>query len=168
MAQELMMGEPGEEIRNEALVRWQTAQDDADQAASPPFTETTEYLRELTKLPEEYPGHLKSLFWAYYTKDITLGNLTPQDRVSLKNRMALIVNIAFVTMPDYEYTIEKFLDFTNFKHLGANQAFRGGEGFERIMETQQTRLAITEAKGGGNLLTSPRRGIISRIFGGGR
>ena len=159
-----------EELRAEAVERWQNAVYEQQHTEQPGlFSDTAEYLKELTKLPENYPDNLKENFWGYFTKDVILGNLTPGDKISLKNRMALIVDIAYLAMPDYEYTTEKFIDFTNFKHLGANQAFRGGDGFERVMETQQTRLAITESKGQGGVVISPRRpGIFGRLFGGGR
>jgi len=159
-----------ETIREQAIIEYETALQraltEAEEKDKAPFEDRTEYLKELTKLPEFYPDQIKEIFWGYYGKDILLGNLDKQDMLSYKNRMAIITNIAFIGMPDYEYTMEKYLTIANFRHYGANILPRGKDGFERIMETQQTRLSIAEQKIPQQALTSPRRGILSRVLGG--
>jgi len=123
---------------------------------------SVDYLRELTKLPK-VPERLKKLFWSYYGKDILLGNLDREDLKSLNNRVGLIVAIAHITQPDYKYTGEMFLDYTNLKHYVWNQSRRGKEGFERVMQTQQTKMSIQRSEQQPSLI-SPRRNPLSFLF----
>lgn len=46
--------------------------------------------------------------------------------------------------------------------------FVGKEGFECVMETQQTRMAISRAEALASLVSPRMQGFISRVFGGGR
>lgn len=135
--------------------------------------QASSYIQDLTKLPEKFPDRLKEIFWAFHTKDIMLANLDRQDIISLKNRIGLAVAVVHLSEPDYEYTDERFRDYTNLKNFVTNASLRGKEGFERVMETQQTRMAITSSETPGASLVSPRRQgfvgrTLSRLTGGGR
>jgi len=94
---------------------------------------------------------------------ILLGNLDREDLKSLNNRVGLIVAIAHITQPDYEHTGEMFLDYTNLKHYVWNQSRRGKEGFERVMQTQQTKMSIQRSEQQPSLI-SPRRNPLSFLF----
>lgn len=129
---------------------------------------TTDYLKELTVLPKYFPKRLRQIYWAYHGKDIMLANLDKEDRIALRNRVGLVVAVAHITQPDYEYTSSQLLDYTNLKHHVQNQGLRGKDGFERVMETQQTRMAISRAETPASLVSPRRQGFLSKVFGGGR
>lgn len=140
-----------------------------DEFDEPVLAPTTDYLKELTVLPKHFPDRLRKIYWSYYSKDIMLANLDKRDRLALRNRVGLIVAIAHITEPDYEYTNERLLDYTNLKHWVQNVSLRGKDGFERVMETQQTRMAISRAEAPASLISPRRQGFFSRVFGrGGR
>lgn len=136
-----------------------------DYDTTPILAPTTDYLNELTKLPKYFPERLKSMYWAYFGKDIMLANLDKSDLLAIKNRVGLIVAISHITQPDYEYTNDQLLDYTNLKHHIINQGLRGKEGFERVMETQQTRMAIRKSEPP-SLISPRRRGFMGRLMGG--
>ena len=131
----------------------------------PVLAPTTDYLKELTVLPENFPQRLKKIYWSYYSKDLMLANLDKPDMLSIKNRVGLLVAISHVTQPDYEYTNEQLLDYTNLKHWVQNVSLRGKEGFERVMETQQTHLGISRNEAPTSLISPRRQGFLGRVFG---
>ena len=129
------------------------------------LSQASSYLKDITKLPERFPERLKDDFWAFYNKDTMLGNLSHGDIISLNNRVGLQAAVTHLTKPDYEYTEEGFRDVMNLKNFVKNQALRGKDGFERVMETQQTRMSFASSESPGTSLISPRRqGIVGKAI----
>jgi len=139
-----------------------------DYGSDPILAPTTDYLKELTVLPVHFPDRLKKRYWSYFSKDLMLANLDKGDMLALKNRVGLIVAIAHITQPDYEFTAEQLLDYTNMKHWVQNVSLRGKDGFERVMEKKQTHLGISRNEAPASLISPRRQGFFSRLVGGGK
>lgn len=152
----------------EEYVESENNREEEDYGNDPILAPTTDYLKELTVLPKYFPDRLKKRYWSYFGKDLMLANLDKGDMLALKNRVGLIVAIAHITQPDYEYTSEQLLDYTNLKHWVQNVSLRGKDGFERVMETQQTHLGISRNEASPSLISPRRQGFFSRLVGGGK
>jgi|AZIF01.1.fsa_nt_gi hypothetical protein len=131
----------------------------------PILAPNTDYLRELTTLPEHFPERLKTTFWAYHGKNIMLGCLKRTDIRNIRNQTSLIIAINHISKPDYEYTTEEFTDSTNLKHWVSHNCLRGVDGFERVMETNQTRMNINRNRPDPSLVSPRRRGFLGRLTG---
>ena len=147
------------------IPRGENPQED-DFMNDPLLAPNTDYLRELTVLPENFPERLKTVFWAYYGKDVMLGCLKSGDIRNIRNQTSLIIAINHIAHPDYEYTSEQFTDSTNLKHWVNHLCLRGVDGFERVMETNQTRMNINRNRDGPSLVSPRRRGFLGRLMGG--
>jgi hypothetical protein len=127
-----------------------------------PLELTPDYLRELTKLADA-PPHIKRSVWGVFVRDVLLAHLAPEDRDRIRDYTSIIADIMFLMTPDYEYTDTILLDIYNLKAYVEVMLCRGKGGFERIMQTSQTHVALAEP----GKLAAPdekRKSFWSRFF----
>ena len=107
------------------------------------------------------PKNIPKSFWAFFDKELSLTNFTPEDIRSNMFMFDIAKLDLMMSQTDFDMKFEDQIDFTNLKVKAFAKMKRSfGSDRERVMLASQIRQVISTEKGGVS------GGFLSKMFGG--
>lgn len=112
----------------------------------------------------DVPDNLKSSFWAFFNKNIVLGNISEREKGKLLNRFDLTVLTEIMSHPRAWLTSERTSQLENLRSFYELQLSRAVGGFERRMEATQISQVIRSTENMEKEEKKGTGGAVRRIF----
>lgn len=103
------------------------------------FVEFADRMLEEYNIPKEVRGQ----YWGFINNGRVLTISNEKDRIRSENRLCILRNIMFMSMPQYKITIDMIREFSNTQNMNTINTSRSINGFERQALTTQIRQIIT-------------------------